>query len=101
MNLNERGPTPEDPLDLAWQHYRNGDYDQAFEIAQKEGKTIKGLELLAHIYAYSKKYRDRDEIDPNKTNSVVSRLKERDPENILADNAVIIYEIERKRQGGE
>lgn len=56
---------------------------------------------MAYIYAYSKEHRDRSQVDPNNQDSVVSKLKKFDPESLIADNAPIIYEIERRRQGGE
>src|SRR5688572_3265278 len=101
MNMRELRPTPENPANQAWQHYHSGQYDEALRIAQELGEIVEGLELQAYIYAYSPKHRDRNQVDPSNPNSVVSRLKRINPENITADNAVVIYEIERRRQGGE
>lgn len=99
--MDESGPRPETLSQRAWNHYRRGEYQEAFNLAQELGENIQGLEIFCHLYAYSPKHRDRTQIDPNNPNSAVSKLKKLDPENIRADNAVVVYEIERRRQGGE
>lgn len=59
------------------------------------------MELLACLYAYSATHRNPRQLDPSNPSSIVSTLKKLYLDNIVADNAPIIYEIERNRQGGD